>query len=428
MIARRALLLLLLLPALGWLACDGDSDPSPEQNNEQNNGTNNGANNGDNNQPGATRLDFEEIALPGDPREVTEFKFDPSGDGTFWVFEKSGQISHLRLEGDAVTELGSFRVEMLNADLDCGLLSLTFAPDYAQSRHAYVGLCTSVTESAIIRLTLDTQDYGGIPASRTTLLTVGDSRAQRPWHNIGSMGFDSSGALWALFGEKTQRDNAQNLENELGGMIRLIPGEDGESYLPAPGNPFAESEDGRSPLLYAWGLRSPWKGVLDSQGRWWIGDVGDNYAEEINRLTEPGTNFGWPLSEGPCQEGCDGLTDPVAWWDRSDAHPYVLDDEDVEPAVARTSWVGLMVEPRDNDPYQGRLDNTLLYGDLCLGYVRGLVVDAQGQVQDDVHLGHKPNLSGWDVGPDGYLYAASFGACESKFGPQPSSLYRVKLR
>jgi glucose/arabinose dehydrogenase len=396
-------------------------------NNGANNGVNNGVNNGANNGgPGPLSLRFVPVALPAEHREITEFKFIPGREGELIFFEKNGLILHMRLEGDRLVELGRFRLTLPHTDLDCGLLSLAFAPDFAESQHAYIGMCVSGQESAITRVTLDTSDYAAIPGTLKTVLTVGDARATRPWHNIGSMGFDQTGALWALFGEKTIRDNAQDLENALGGMIRILPDADGEGYEPAPDNPFYDAEDGRSPLLYAWGLRSPWKGAYDRQGRWWVGDVGDNAFEEVNLIDAAGQNFGWPLAEGPCESGCAGLRDPLASWDRGDAHPYVRQDPEVEPAVARTAWVGVVYEGGGGDPYGGRLQDTLLYGDMCLGYVRGLKADAAGAVVSDQHLGHMANLSGWDVGPGGYLYAVTFGACETKFGPQPSGFFRVE--
>ena len=70
-----------------------------------------------------------------------------------------------------------------------------------------------------------------------------------------------------------------------------------------PDNPFAASSDPNARRIIGYGLRNPFRFTQrPGTDEIWIGDVGWNTWEEINRLTAPiGTatrNFGWPCYEG----------------------------------------------------------------------------------------------------------------------------------
>lgn len=69
------------------------------------------------------------------------------------------------------------------------------------------------------------------------------------------------------------------------------------------GNPFASSTDPNARRIVGYGLRNPFRFTQrPGSDELWIGDVGWNDWEEINRLTSPtqtaGRNFGWPCYEG----------------------------------------------------------------------------------------------------------------------------------
>ena len=75
-------------------------------------------------------------------------------------------------------------------------------------------------------------------------------------------------------------------------------------------NPLAGSTDGNARRIIASGLRNPFR-ITDrpGTGEIWLGDVGWNEWEEINRITNVTslTNFGWPCYEGAGrQSGYDG--------------------------------------------------------------------------------------------------------------------------
>src|SRR5258706_12801515 len=84
-----------------------------------------------------------------------------------------------------------------------------------------------------------------------------------------------------------------------GAIIRINPGT-GQGL---PGNPFASSSDPNAQRIVAYGLRNPFRFTQrPGTNELWIGDVGWNTWEEIDRLTSPtgsaSRNFGWPCYEG----------------------------------------------------------------------------------------------------------------------------------
>jgi PKD repeat protein len=77
-------------------------------------------------------------------------------------------------------------------------------------------------------------------------------------------------------------------------------------------NPLAASQDANAKRIVAYGFRNPFRFTTrPGTNELWIGDVGWNEWEEINRLIDPASspvkNFGWPCYEGNGrQPGYDG--------------------------------------------------------------------------------------------------------------------------
>jgi glucose/arabinose dehydrogenase len=100
---------------------------------------------------------------------------------------------------------------------------------------------------------------------------------------------------------------AQMLEAQSGKILRIDP----ETGNGIPGNPFYEAARPGSvrSKTYALGLRNPFRMALKpgtgstdkaaaNPGVLYVGDVGWATWEELNIVTGPGMNFGWPLFEG----------------------------------------------------------------------------------------------------------------------------------
>src|SRR5262249_38909722 len=89
-----------------------------------------------------------------------------------------------------------------------------------------------------------------------------------------------------------------------GAIIRINP----DTGQGLPDNPFASSSDPNARRIVAYGLRNPFRFTQrPGTDELWIGDVGWNTWEGINRLTSPTASatrhFGWPCYEGPAPQG-----------------------------------------------------------------------------------------------------------------------------
>jgi hypothetical protein len=169
---------------------------------------------------------------------------------------------------------------------------------------------------------------------------------------------------------------AQRLDSPLGKLLRLDPDADD---LVAAGNPYADGGKGTERLVWARGLRNPWRISFDADsGDLWLGDVGQGEWEEIDVVraadgTGRGADFGWDRREG--------LEDfeeagPTRGWPDDDAeeiepvHVYSHDD-------GRCSVTGGYV-------YRGSaisaLQGRYLFSDYCDGVLRAL--DEGGDDED----------------------------------------------
>jgi glucose/arabinose dehydrogenase/PKD repeat protein len=89
-----------------------------------------------------------------------------------------------------------------------------------------------------------------------------------------------------------------------GAVLRIDPA----TGAGAPGNPFSFSSDANARRIVAYGLRNPFR-ITQRPGtdELWVGDVGWNTWEEINRVVNPvsatASNFGWPCYEGAAAQG-----------------------------------------------------------------------------------------------------------------------------
>jgi glucose/arabinose dehydrogenase len=380
-------------------------------------------------QPDPLRLKFEPIAFDREVTAITDFAFIPGSDSELLLTRKDGEVLYFQIDGDTAEQLGSVNLAGVDDTHDCGLLSMAFDPNFEQNGHVYFGYCVAKGVNVISRHNFDASDLSLLNETTAEVIRVVNPDAEQFWHNIGSINFDADGYLWALFGENAHGSEAQNQERATGSLIRIKPTPDaeGRSWQPAPGNPFIGEAD-KHEAIYAWGLRSPWRGVIDQQGRYWIGDVGAAKFEEINVAVAPGQNFGWPDSEGPCLENCEGMTDPIIWWDRSADHPFIFEDPETVPTTRRACWVGLAYDAPDaKDRYDDRLDDKVLYGGFCTGWVRAASYDSQSGLTFDASIGHLEGVVAWSTASDGYAYVATYGSCTT-FPYEPGALYRAVLK
>jgi hypothetical protein len=378
------------------------------------------------------RLTFDPIEHDAEVLRLTDLAFLPAPSPEVLLVDKDGAIVHARLDdldGDGgMTRLGRFEIGDTWFDSDAGAISIVLDPGFAENGFFYVGLTTSLNDSVIRRFTFDARDLEATAASGVDIFEAGHDRARRSWHNIGSIGFDDGGCMWALFGDKTVSDTAQNIETPLGALLRIHPGLGDEGgWMPCEGNAFADGSG--HPAIFAYGFRSPWRGVY-RDGAWYVGDVGLDDYEEVNRVQAAGENFGWPLAEGlcdPAETDCDVLVDPLISYGRNARHRYMVEDPEVRATGLRTVYTGLIYEPGLGgapDRYAGRWNDVLTFGDNHAGWVRARSVTGDA----DWAVGHAIFTTGWAQGPDGFVYVTALGTWPVDAPEKQAPIYRMRLR
>jgi glucose/arabinose dehydrogenase len=99
----------------------------------------------------------------------------------------------------------------------------------------------------------------------------------------------SDGYLYMTIGERGHRHLAQQLDTDLGKVLRFHT----DGSIPAD-NPFAGTPGAR-PAVFSYGHRNP-QGLdrHPETGELWVTEHGPKGGDELNRLI-PGANYGWPI-------------------------------------------------------------------------------------------------------------------------------------
>ncbi len=223
------------------------------------------------------------------------------GSGRLFVVEQGGGVYVVRDGEPAASPFLDLSGEVSTGG-ERGLLGLAFAPDYERSGVLYVDYTDHAGDTVVARLTVDE------PASDTPAAGEPEAvlRVEQPYsnHNGGCIVFGPDGYLWVGMGDGGSggdpEGNGQDPETPLGKMLRLDVSERGAASAPAD-NPRG-GDAGVSAFVYQSGLRNPWRFSFDrATSDLWIGDVGQNAWEEIDRVPlgdAKAANFGWNAWEG----------------------------------------------------------------------------------------------------------------------------------
>lgn len=115
------------------------------------------------------------------------------------------------------------------------------------------------------------------------------------------LAFSTDRHLFITSGERQKFDPAQDLQQNLGKILRLR--DDGS--VP-PDNPFSDGADGAAGVtaqIWTLGHRNPLGIAFDGAGRLWAQEMGPRHGDELNLIVR-GRNYGYPLvSEGDHYSG-----------------------------------------------------------------------------------------------------------------------------
>jgi glucose/arabinose dehydrogenase len=225
----------------------------------------------------------------------------PPGDTSrVFVVERAGRIRVVRNGRKLRTPFLDIRGRVSEGS-ERGLLSMAFAPDYAQSGRFYVDYTDNSGDIRIVEFRRSASPDRAIGGSARNVLEIEHSQFGN--HNGGQVAFGPDGMFYIGVGdggsEYDPLGRGQRRDTLLGKLLRIDPKPGGGYGIPA-GNSFAGG--GGRPEIYAYGLRNPWRFSFDrGTGDLTIGDVGQDRFEEVDfepRGAGAGRNFGWSHFEG----------------------------------------------------------------------------------------------------------------------------------
>ena len=307
-------------------------------------------------------------------------------DGRILVTERAGEI---RIVKDGKLQVEKIEnVPAVFVHGQGGLMDIKLHPDYATNGWIYLTYSKPGTEG------------GGTTIARTKLTGNAFTDLQelfsaQPFSAAGAhfgsrIVFDGKGFIFFSMGERGVKENAQDLSNHLGKVLRLH--EDGR--VPTD-NPFVKTP-GAKPEIWSYGHRNPQGLVYDrATETLWDVEHGPMGGDELNKV-EKGKNYGWPvITYGKNYDGTpitaitekEGMEQPAFYW---------------LPSIATC---GLAIVTSDKYPaWKGNL----MVGALALQHVARVELDAQGKfVKQERLLDKMARVRAVEQSPDGYLYVAT---------------------
>ena len=311
-------------------------------------------------------------------------------DGRLLVTEKQGKLK-LHAIGGATGEVSG--VPKVAYGGQGGFGDVVLHPKYADNGLVYLSYVEAGDDgnfgAAVARAKLVPNDQGGGKLEGLEVI----------WRQVPKMGgrghfghriaFAPSGDLYISSGERQDFTPAQDMQANLGKIIRL--NDDGS--VPKD-NPFADQGE-IAAQVWSLGHRNPLGIAFDGKGRLWEIEHGPRGGDEFNRI-ERGSNYGYPIvSNGDHYDGRD------------------IPDHDTRPEfnAPEISWTPV-IAPGNFIFYSGKLfgdwqGNALAAGMASKALVRIAVDGDSAREVERYDMGER--LREVEQGPDGAVYVLEDG-------------------
>jgi glucose/arabinose dehydrogenase len=287
----------------------------------------------------------------GDGFTVTEVaKFDSPWamtflpDGRLLVTEMAGA---LKLYDPASKSTGviSGVPEVVHAGQG-GLGDVVLHPQYADNKLVYISYAErgeGGVGAAVARARLALDDRGGGALEDLKVIWRQMPKKSGSGHFGHRIAFDRDGMLWISSSERQEFTPAQDMNTNLGKILRL--NDDGS--VPAD-NPFSE-RGGVAAQVWSLGHRNILGLAFDSHGQLWAHEMGPKGGDELNRI-EKGANYGYPIvSNGDHYDGKpipnhdtrpEFRTPVVTWTPVISPAGFIIYDGDLFPNWKGSGFIG----------------------------------------------------------------------------------------
>ncbi len=236
----------------------------------------------------------DQESWPFNANEIAEFDepwamtFLP--DGRLLVTEKPGRVLIVTQDGEKSAPLPG--VPEVDYGGQGGLGDVVLHPNFEDNGVIYLSYAEAgdggTRGAALARGTLTLDDNGGGTLHDMTVIWRQNPKVTGRGHFGHRIAFSSDGYLFISSGERKKFDPAQDMNMNLGKVIRLR--DDGS--VPDD-NPFAD-RGGVTAQIWSLGHRNPLGLAFDSRGRLWNQEMGPRHGDELN-LVQRGRNYGYPI-------------------------------------------------------------------------------------------------------------------------------------
>ena len=236
-------------------------------------------------------------------------------DGRMLVTERAGRLRLIEADG----QLNPQPVKGLPpvfGHAQAGLMEVALDPQYPQQPWIYFSYAHGDGQANNTRLAR--AQLKGSELSNVQVLFTAQPLKAGAAHYGGRLAFLADNSLVLTLGDAfDQREQAQNLGNHLGKIVRL----NRDGSVPAD-NPFV-GQDGAMPEIYSYGHRNVQGIFFDPHSdRLYSHEHGPRGGDELN-LIVPGNNYGWPMTTfGVDYTGAQispytelpGVSNPLLYW------------------------------------------------------------------------------------------------------------------
>lgn len=218
-------------------------------------------------------------------------------DGRLLVTEKEGALKVHAIGGKTGVVTGVPKVAYGGQG---GFGDVVLHPSFSSNQLVYLSYAepeAGKRGAAVARAKLTLNEQGGGALSNLEVIWRQTPKLDGQGHYGHRIAFGPDGHLWITSGERQKFDPAQDMQANLGKVVRL--NDDGS--VPSD-NPFAQ-QGGVAAQVWSLGHRNPLGIAFDAQSQLWVHEMGPAGGDELN-IIERGANYGYPIvSNGDHYDG-----------------------------------------------------------------------------------------------------------------------------